>query len=199
MKLIKYFVLLFLFLGCNDSDEVIEVDDELSQQEMEDLQFLKEEEKLARDVYLYSYDIFGQNIFKNISNSEQSHMNSVTVILDKYGIQDLSLEERGKFSNDVLQELYDDLTELSEKSLEDALIVGATVEDLDINDLNTFISNTDHLDIEDMYQKLNCGSRNHLRSYINNLDNLNGSYDPQFISVEEFDDIVYGSHEQCNN
>ena len=199
MKLIKYFVLLFLFLGCNDSDEVIEVDDELSQQEMEDLQFLKEEEKLARDVYLYSYDIFGQNIFKNISNSEQSHMNSVTVILDKYGIQDLSLEERGKFSNDVLQELYDDLTELSEKSLEDALIVGATVEDLDINDLNTFISNTDHLDIEDMYQKLNCGSRNHLRSYINNLENLNGSYDPQFISVEEFDDIVYGSHEQCNN
>lgn len=199
MKLIKYFVLLFLFLGCNDSDEVIEVDDELSQQEMEDLQFLKEEEKLARDVYLYSYDIYGQNIFKNISNSEQSHMNSVTVILDKYGIQDLSLEERGKFSNDVLQELYDDLTELSEKSLEDALIVGATVEDLDINDLNTFISNTDHLDIEDMYQKLNCGSRNHLRSYINNLDNLNDSYDPQFISVEEFNDIIYGSHEQCNN
>ena len=194
MKLIKYFVLLFLFLGCNDSDEVIEVDDGLSQQEMEDLQFLKEEEKLARDVYLYSYDIYGQNIFKNISNSEQSHMNSVTVILDKYGIQDLSLEERGKFSNDVLQELYDDLTELSEKSLEDALIVGATVEDLDINDLNTFISNTDHLDIEDMYQKLNCGSRNHLRSYINNLENLNGSYDPQFISVEEFDDIVYGAH-----
>ena len=194
-----YFILPFLILGCNDSDEIENIDDTLSKQEIADLQFLKEEEKLARDVYLYSYDLYTQNIFKNISNSEQSHMNSVTVILDKYGIQDLSFEERGKFSNNELQKIYDDLVSLASKSIEDALIVGATVEDLDINDLNTFISNTDHLDIEDMYQKLNCGSRNHLRAYINNLDNLNVFYDPQFISVEEFNDIINDSHEQCNN
>ncbi len=199
MKLIMYFILPFLILGCNDSDEIENIDDTLSKQEIADLQFLKEEEKLARDVYLYSYDLYTQNIFKNISNSEQSHMNSVTVILDKYGIQDLSFEERGKFSNNELQKIYDDLVSLASKSIEDALIVGATVEDLDINDLNTFISNTDHLDIEDMYQKLNCGSRNHLRAYTNNLDNLNVFYDPQFISVEEFNDIINGSHEQCNN
>ncbi len=194
-----YLLLPILVLGCNDSDEIINVDDTLSKQEVEDLQFLKEEEKLARDVYLFSYDLYGQNIFSNIANSEQSHMNSVSIILEKYDIADLSFEERGKFSNDVLQNLYDDLTSLASKSIEDALIVGATIEDLDINDLNEFINNTNHSDVAVMYSKLNCGSRNHLRAYINNLEGLDILYDPQFISVEEFNTILNSSGEKCNN
>ena len=193
------FLILILLFGCDDSNDEIDIGDSLSNQGIENLQFLKEEEKLARDVYLYSFDLYNQNIFKNISNSEQSHMNSVTVILNKYNIQDLSFEERGKFSNNLLQELYDSLTELSEKSLEDALVAGATVEDLDINDLNTFILNTDHQDVEDMLQLLNCGSRNHLRGFTNNLENLGVYYIPQYISLEEYEAILNGSHEQCNN
>jgi len=70
MKKIMIILISVLFLGCNNSDEIDTVDDSLSIQEKEDLQFLKEEEKLARDVYLYSYDLYGQKIFKNISNSE---------------------------------------------------------------------------------------------------------------------------------
>lgn len=198
MKKIMIILISVLFLGCNNSDEIDTVDDSLSIQEKEDLQFLKEEEKLARDVYLYSYDLYGQKIFKNISNSEQSHMNSVTVIMEKYGIADLSLTERGKFSNNVLQVLYNDLTKMASKSIEDALIVGATIEDLDINDLNAFIENTNHSDIETMYGKLNCGSRNHLRAYMNNLDRLDVSYDPQFISEEEFNTIINNTGEKCN-
>lgn len=199
MKYIMQFLVMILLLGCNDSTDEIDNVDSLSDQEIENLQFLKEEEKLARDVYLYSFDLYSQNIFKNISNSEQSHMNSVTVILNKYNIQDLSLEERGKFSNELLQELYDDLTELSERSLEDALVAGATVEDLDINDINSFILNTHHQDVEDMLQLLNCGSRNHLRGFTDNLENLGLSYIPQFLSLEDYNAIINGSHEQCNN
>lgn len=194
-----FLLLPVLLIGCNDSDEIADVDDTLSKQEIENLQFLKEEEKLARDVYLFSYDLYGQNIFKNISNSEQSHMNSVSVIMEKYGIKDLSFDERGKFSNLELQQLYDDLVDLSKISLENALTVGATVEDLDINDLNNFISNADHQDMIEMYQLLNCGSRNHLRAYTNNLESLDLTYDPQFISVEEYDMILSSSGEKCNN
>lgn len=194
-----YLLLPVLLIGCNDSDEMTDVDDTISKQEIENLQFLKEEEKLARDVYLFSYDLYGQNIFKNISNSEQSHMNSVSVIMEKYGIKDLSFDERGKFSNLELQQLYDDLVDLSKISLENALTVGATVEDLDINDLNNFISNADHQDMIEMYQLLNCGSRNHLRAYTNNLESLDLTYDPQFISVEEYDMILSSSGEKCNN
>ncbi len=195
----KLILIVTAFVGCDSSDEVEDVLDELSQQEIEDLQFLKEEEKLARDGYLFSYDLYGQQIFKNISNSEQSNMNSVSVILEKYNIQDLSFEERGKFSNDLLQELYNDFTDLASKSPEDALIAGATIEDLDINDLNSFIMNTSHEDIKGMYELLTCGSRNHLRGFTNNSDNKGAPYDPQFLSIQEYNEILSGSHEQCNN
>ena len=199
MKFIMYLLLPILFLGCNDSDEIEDVDDTLSKQEVEDLQFLKEEEKLARDVYLYAYDLYGEKIFNNISNSEQSHMNSVSVILEKYNVTDLSLEERGKFTNEDLQNLYNELIDLASNSLEDALIAGATVEDLDINDINNFIGNTRFQDIGDMYALLNCGSRNHLRGFTGNLENLEGSYEPQFLSLNEYNEIINGSHENCNN
>ncbi len=199
MKKIMIILIAVLFLGCTDSDEIDHVDNALSRQEIEDLQFLKEEEKLARDVYLFSYDLYGQKIFQNIANSEQSHMNSVSAIMKKYGLKDLALTERGKFSNAVLQGLYVDLTSLASRSMEEALIVGATIEDLDINDLNTFIENTNHSDVEVMYNKLNCGSRNHLRAYIKNLGNINVIYDPQFISIEEFDGIINNTGEKCNN
>jgi len=199
MRPIMYVIATILILGCNDSNDEIDPGESLSQEEIDDLQFLKEEEKLARDVYLFSYDLYNEQIFKNISNSEQSHINSAGVILEKYDIEDLSLEERGEFTNDILQELYNDLTDLASTSLENALIAGATIEDLDINDLNNFIINTDHEDIRDMYEKLNCGSRNHLRGFTNNLGNLGVSYDPQFLTIEEYNDILNGSHEQCNN
>ena len=194
-----YLLLPILFLGCSDSDEIEDINTELSKQEIEDLQFLKEEEKLARDVYLYSYDLYGQKIFKNISNSEQSHMNSVTVILNKYGIEDLSLVDRGEFSNVVLQGLYDDLTNLASKSLEDALVVGATIEDLDIKDLDNFILNTTHEDVESMYVILNCGSRNHMRAYSNNLEKIDVDYNPQFISLDDYNSIINSDNEKCNN
>lgn len=194
-----YLMLLTLILSCSDDNETEELNESLSNQEIENLQFLKEEEKLARDVYLFSYDLYTQNIFKNIANSEQSHMNSVSVLIEKYNIQDLSLDERGKFSNSELQKLYDDLTSLATKSIEDALIVGATIEDLDINDLNNFVSNSDHQDMVEMYELLNCGSRNHMRSFTNSLTNLGLDYDPQFISLDEYISIINSDKEKCNN
>ena len=199
MRFILYLLVPVLFLSCDDSDEITTIGDALSAQEIEDLQFLREEEKLARDVYLYSYDLYGQSIFKNISNSEQSHMDNVSVLMKKYNISDISSSERGKFSNETLQNLYTDLTALADKSIEDALLVGATIEDLDINDLDHFILNTSHQDIEEMYDLLNCGSRNHMRAYTNNLNNLGVEYTPQFITLEAYNAIINSSNEKCGN
>jgi len=198
MKKILFVLLVVSILGCDDSDEVIIISDELSIQEVEDLQFLKEEEKLARDVYLFSNDMYQYNVFNNISKSEQSHMDQVTLILDKYEIQDLSYDERGKFNNQVLQKLYDDLVSQSSISLEEAVKVGATIEDLDINDLDSFIVDTDHEDIEAMYKVLNCGSRNHMRAFSKNLTNLGEEYEPQFISLEKYILIIDSTSEKCN-
>jgi len=184
--------------SCSD-DETIEVQVEtlLSQQEMDDLKFSREEEKLARDVYLFSYDTYGETIFNSIAQSEQQHMDQVLVLLNTYQLIDPASTERGVFTNQILQDLYNDLTVLSDISLVEALKVGAIIEDLDINDLDVLESNTTKTDLLNVYDKLECGSRNHLRSYIGQLV-INGvSYEPQYISLEKFNEIINSANEQC--
>ena len=52
------------------------------------LTYMREEEKLARDVYIFLYDKWGSQIFNNISVSEQTHMDAIKTLLDRYGIPD---------------------------------------------------------------------------------------------------------------
>jgi hypothetical protein len=163
-------------------------------QEKADLLFLREEEKLARDVYVYSYNKYGQSIFNNISNSEQSHMNSVLNLINKYGLTDpVTSNANGVFANSELQTLYNQLTAKSDTSLSKALEVGANIEDLDINDIKTFKNHTTNADLINVYDKLTCGSRNHMRSFVGQL----GIYTPVYISQVEYNVIINSSNEQC--
>jgi len=198
MKNIFLILTILLFYSCNNSDDPEVISEELSLQEKQDLQFLKEEEKLARDVYLYAFDLYAYKVFENISKSEQMHMDRVTEILNTYQIEDISLPERGKFTNSDLQKLYDDLTDLCDKSPEDALRAGATIEDLDITDIEDFMKDTNLQDVMNMYLSLSCGSRNHMRAFTNNLTTLGVEYTPQFLSEEEYLGIINNSNEKCN-
>ncbi|MEO2154237.1 MAG: DUF2202 domain-containing protein [Nanoarchaeota archaeon] len=110
----------------------------LDEQEINDIEHMREEEKLARDVYLTLYNKWGLSIFKNIARSEQNHMNAVKVLIEKYNLEDPVEEtgdEIGKFENPELEKLYNELVEKGSQSIKDALEVGATIEDLDIYDL----------------------------------------------------------------
>ncbi len=170
---------------------------ELTLNEQEDLLFLREEEKLARDVYLFSFDLYGDQIFNNIAASEQQHMDQVLTLLNKYGLSDPISSERGEFNDPTLQNLYNDLTGASEVSLLKALTVGATIEDLDINDISIFESRTTKEDLLQVYEGLKCGSGNHLRSYTDRLDLLETDYTPQYISPEEYTAIISTERERC--
>ena len=195
--------LILMTYSCEKDNEVVDPpinnDPELSEQEVDDLKFLREEEKLARDVYVYAFNIYGTEIFDRISNSEQSHMDQVLVILESYQIADPASTETGVFNNQVLQYLYSDLTSLVDSSLVHALTVGATIEDLDIADIESFIVNTEIPEILDMYDVLVCGSRNHIRGYTTQLDNQGVTYEPQFLPQTDYDEILNGEHEMCNN
>jgi len=50
---------------------------QLSDEETEALLYMREEEKLARDVYLNAYERWKQPIFYNISLAEQNHMDAI--------------------------------------------------------------------------------------------------------------------------
>jgi len=171
--------------------------DPLSQAEINDLKFLREEEKLARDVYLYSYDKYQLMIFDNISQSEQRHMNSVLNLLNKYGIPDSASTEIGVFNNPDLQKLYTSLTKQADISSVEALKAGATIEDLDINDIDNFTANTTKPDLLNVYGNLNCGSKNHIRAFTRWLENEEVTYTPQYLSIEEYNVILSSSNGGC--
>lgn len=183
------------FSSCNKDDDADTL--KLSQQEEQSLLFMREEEKLARDVYLYMFRKYDQMVFDHISGSEQTHMDAIAVLLEKYNITYNTPTEEGIFNDPDLQALYVELIAKGDSSLADALIVGATIEDLDIRDLELAIAEFENADILDTYSRLACGSRNHMRAFIRNLDIQNISYKPQFITREQFDSIIDGDHESC--
>jgi len=158
---------------------------------------MREEEKLARDVYQALHDKWGHHVFSNIAQSEQQHMNAIHALLKKYSMEDPAAETpAGVFIDPELQELYNSLIEQGEQSLVEAFQVGATIEDLDIKDLYDFLEQTDNTDIKTVYQNLVKGSRNHLRSFYYQLS-LNGAeYEAQFLTAAQIDDIVSSPRER---
>ena len=191
-----------LIIGCSDNDNdlnngINEQEVVLTQFEIDDLIFLREEEKLAHDVYVYSFNKYGNVIFKNISNSESKHMESVLNLLNKYKLSDPIINEIGKFNNNELQEIYYKLIAQTNISLLEALKVGNTIEDLDIKDILANELRTENNTILLVYQSLLCGSRNHLRNFNNQVISNNGDYKAQYITQAEFDVIVNEGNEQC--
>ncbi len=167
---------------------------ELSEEERESILYMREEEKLARDVYLYLYNKWELQIFQNIARSEQRHMDMVKVLIDRYGLEDPA-KERGVFTNPELQALYDELIERGSRSLEEALKVGALIEEVDIKDLKEWLSKVDNADIIQVYENLMRGSRNHLRAFTSVLRQYGVTYQPQVLSMEEYTSIISGEME----
>ncbi len=168
--------------------------------EKSDLLIMREEEKLARDVYLTLYDKWNAQIFSKISGSEKKHMKTVGALLDKYSIPDPIKDDTiGVFENQELQDLYDNLIESGNKSLLDALKVGAKIEEMDIYDLEKVLKNTDNEDISKIYTNLQRASRNHLRAFDKQIKENNSEYSTEFISQSEYDSIAGSEKEKGNH
>ena len=185
-----------ILIACNGIEEKADAA-VLTEEEIVDLLQLREEEKLARDVYLYTYEKYGLNISQNIGNSEQTHMDRVLQILSEFDLEDPADTAAGVFNDVTLQELYDQLTAKVDLSIADALTVGAAIEDLDIDDIEYFLQRTTKESISNMYENLQCGSRNHLRSYYSRIVADGGSYSPEYISQSQFDAIINSDNETC--
>lgn len=187
-------------LSCNDDEANTSLNElesiNLSTEDTNALLFMLEEEKLARDTYAYLDDLYGINQFSNIKLSEQSHMNAVAKLLDQYNI-DYAILPYGEFENQEMQDFYDQFVEKGQIDAMNALEVGATIEDLDIVDLDEFIEATSNTSIISVFESLQCGSRNHLRSFVSVIENANETYDPQFLSIEAYNEIIEDTNEKC--
>lgn len=171
----------------------------LSPVEIADLQFMREEEKLSRDVYLNLHEIWGLSVFSNIAASEQSHMDAVLKLLRTYRLADPAAGmPEGKFTDAALQSLYDALMKQGRLSMRDALKVGGVIEETDIRDLVAAIDRSHQADIDATYGNLLCGSRNHLRAFARNLQALIAQpYAAQVITQDEVNAILASPQERC--
>ena len=159
----------------------------------DDMKFMREEEKLARDVYATLYDFhlakgLTLTVCDNIAYSEQRHMDAMKQLLDNYDMADSAVEggqgtypescrdAECMFNNIGLGTLYAELVADGKVSGLGTLLAGGLIEEVDMIDLAEAIANAEgYADIQGVYDNLLCGSRNHLRAFAHNIELARGN------------------------
>jgi hypothetical protein len=163
----------------------------LSEAENNSILYMREEEKLARDVYRGLFQKWGTGIFARIATSEQRHMDAIKALITRYQLTDpVSDDTPGVFTNKGLLALYNELINDGLSSEKNALRVGARIEDLDIHDLEKALKEADNEDVKLVYGNLSRASGNHLRAFTGQLEAIGETYTPEFLSAAEYDEIV---------
>jgi hypothetical protein len=168
----------------------------LTDSELASLLKMKEEEKLARDVYSVLAKKWGSQVFTNISTAENNHLNAIVLLLTSYGSTEISIGEAGIFADAAVQTLYNDLVAKASVSIEDAYKTGALIEEMDIKDLDEALVTTTNENVTLVFENLLKGSRNHLRAFNLQLTNLGIVYIPVYISQTDYSLIVNSSMEK---
>jgi hypothetical protein len=164
---------------------------ELSATEEATLVFMREEEKLARDVYLSLGAVWNEPIFENIAVSEQRHMETLLSKLDLFGVEDpVPSDAIGVFANQQLATWFDQLVSEGLGSALAAYQAGATIEETDIRDLGLAIEETDKPTLINAYENLQAASRNHLRAFVGHIEAAGVDYQAQVLDQDEVDLIV---------
>jgi hypothetical protein len=167
----------------------------ISESELDILLHMKEEEKLARDVYTALNLKWDNQVFSNISSAENTHMNAIIFLLQDYGTDYTEVLEPGNFTNPAFQALYEELVTRGAASVEEAWKVGALIEEMDIKDLSGYLIEISNENIIMVFENLHKGSRNHLRAFNRQLVKLGLTYTPVYISQDEYDLIVSSQNE----
>lgn len=172
----------------SDTTSTVSSTSTITAEEYADLQFMREEEKLARDVYLTLDEYWGTqtSVFANIAVSEEQHTSTVDFLLEKYDVEDPVIsDEIGVFTNPELQGLYDTLVERGIASFIDGLYVGALIEEKDMKDILAAIERSDERAIILAYSNLLDGSKNHLRAFVGVIEDQGLIYEAQVLDADE--------------
>jgi hypothetical protein len=127
---------------------------------------LREEEKLARDVYTALHNKRGVEAFGKVATVEARHVAAVKSLLDKYGIEDpVGGNPPGVFTSEKIQTAYNDALAKGTTSLDDAYKVGIAIEKAEIALLRDLMGDTFRRDIKLVALNLLGGSLNHLAAF----------------------------------
>lgn len=137
---------------------------ELTQSEEDGILFMREFEKFAYDAYQQFYDSYGHNVFLNISNAEQNHMDAMLHLIEFYGLTDLTIGETGQFTNEELQLFYDyTMSEVTD--LISSLYACKEIEEKMISELTALMAETEVKNLDKVYEHHLKVSEKHLTSF----------------------------------
>lgn len=149
----------------------------LTSDELSLLLKMKDEEKLARDVYAALYEKWQSPVFSRIKDAESNHLEAVIRLLTYYG-KDASVGQNGEFGSAEYKDLYGKLIAKGSVNLTEAFKVGALIEEMDSKDLEDALAVVTNANLKMVFENLQKGSRNHLRAFIRQLSALGESYTP---------------------
>jgi hypothetical protein len=132
------------------------------------LAYMREEERLARDVYTAIAALYPNNNtqFARITTAEQRHFDAMGVMLTRYGLSDPSAGlAAGTYADPALTKLYATLMTQAKVSLIEAYKVGVAIEETDIADLKTSLGQNAPSDVKAVYTNLQNGSNSHLAAF----------------------------------
>lgn len=171
----------------------LKVFSQLSDAEVNGILSLREEEKVAYDVYTFMFEKYESKVFKNIAENEKNHMDKIKELIDQYNLNDpLSgiADQKGTFSNKKMQSLYEEMIMSGNYGLLDALRAAARFEENDIVDLRNYMSTASDQTVINTYINLESGSQDHLRALVKDIKEEGISYKPSYLSKEDFDKIM---------
>lgn len=171
----------------------LKVFSQLSDAEVNGILSLREEEKVAYDVYTFMFEKYESKVFKNIAENEKDHMDKIKELIDQYNLNDpLSgiADQKGVFSSNKMKALYDEMIMAGNYGLLDALRAAARFEETDIVDLRKYLSSASDQTVINTYINLESGSQDHLRALVKDIKEEGISYKPSYLSKEDFDKIM---------
>lgn len=164
---------------------------ELLAADQQSVLYMREEEKLARDVYLFLATHWNSSIHQHVAESEQRHMDMVERLISLYQLTDSAVIEVGVFNNTQLQSLYNDLITRGQQNANEALLVGALIEEVDIADLEQALLSTVNPDLIATYEQLLQASYRHLNLFVRTWNAQMGStYTAQVLPQAAVENIL---------
>jgi hypothetical protein len=164
---------------------------ELSEPELEAILYLREEEKLARDVLRLLGALWEEPAFDRVAEREDTHTAAIKALIDRYELWDpMSVTEEGQYVSEELYELHYRLVEEGSVSLVAALKVAAAIQEISILDLREYLAETDDADVQMVYENLRRASRNHLRVFVRLLEQQGEVARRTYLSQSLFEEIA---------
>jgi len=164
---------------------------QLSESEVEAILYMREAEKLARDVLLALDEQWDSEVLGRVAQSEDTHTEAIKALIDRYNLWDpSSVTWDGYYNNEELLALHRQLVRQGGGSAVDALAVGAQMQEISILDLREYRAETDDEDVQMVYENLLRASRNHLRVFATLLQQQGVAYQRIYLSQTLFDEIV---------